>query len=66
MEGASVILLTKIDVRHLVKFDQHVFRTDARTIAPNAEIIELSAVTGSNMHHWLAWLDKAQYRQKVA
>jgi len=64
LESASVILLTKIDVRHLVKFDEHVFRADARTIAPSAELIELSAVTGSNMHHWLAWLDKARTAKK--
>jgi hydrogenase nickel incorporation protein HypB len=64
LEIASVILLTKIDVRHLVKFNEHVFGADARTIAPNAEIIELSAVTGSNMHRWLAWLDKARTAKK--
>jgi hydrogenase nickel incorporation protein HypB len=64
LESASVILLTKIDVRHLVKFDEHVFGADARTIAPSAEIIELSAVTGSNMHRWFAWLDKARTAKK--
>jgi hydrogenase nickel incorporation protein HypB len=64
LESASVILLTKMDVRHLVKFDEHVFRADARTIAPSAELIELSAVTGSNMHRWLAWLDKARTAKK--
>jgi hypothetical protein len=47
-----------------VKFDEHVFRTDARTVAPSAEIIELSAVTGSNMHHWIEWLDKARTAKK--
>ena len=64
LESASVILVTKIDVRHLVKFDERVFQADARTIAPSAEVIELSAVTGSNMHHWLAWLDKARTAKK--
>lgn len=59
LERSSVILLTKIDVRQLVKFNEHVFRNDARTIAPEAEIIEFSAVTGAGMLHWFEWLDRA-------
>jgi hydrogenase nickel incorporation protein HypB len=64
LESAAVILLTKIDVRQLVKFDERVFRRDARTIAPNADLIELSAVTGSGMPGWLEWLDKARTAKK--
>jgi hydrogenase nickel incorporation protein HypB len=64
LESASVILLTKIDVRQLVKFNEHVFRRDTRTICPNADLIELSAVTGSGMHGWLEWLDKARTAKK--
>ncbi len=64
LESASVILLSKIDVRPLVKFNDNVFRNDARTIAPNAEIIELSAFKGSGMHDWLEWLDKARTAKK--
>jgi hydrogenase nickel incorporation protein HypB len=64
LESSSLILVTKIDIRHLVKFNEHVFRGDARTIAPEAEVIELSAVTGLGMHHWLEWLDKARTAKK--
>jgi hydrogenase nickel incorporation protein HypB len=64
LESASVILLTKIDVRHLVKFNEHIFRNDAQAIAPEAQIIELSAVTGSGMHCWLEWLDKTRTAKK--
>jgi hydrogenase nickel incorporation protein HypB len=58
LKGASVILLTKIDLRKHVKFDERVFHDDARVLVPKADIIELSAVTGSGIYHWLEWLDK--------
>lgn len=64
LESASVILLTKTDVRQMVRFNEDVFRNDARTIAPKAELIELSAVKGSGMYHWLEWLDKARTAKK--
>ena len=64
LESASVILLSKIDVRQLVKFDEQVFRKDVNTIAPEAQIIELSAVTGSGMFRWSEWLDKARTAKK--
>ncbi|HEY1923015.1 MAG TPA: GTP-binding protein [Tepidisphaeraceae bacterium] len=64
LERASVILLTKIDVRQLVKFNDEVFHGDAKAIAPDAEVIELSAVTGVGMHRWLQWLDQARTAKK--
>jgi hydrogenase nickel incorporation protein HypB len=68
LEGAAVILLTKIDMRKLVKFDEQVFQQDVHAIVPKAEVIELSAVTGSGIYHWLEWLDKtctAKKRRKA-
>ena len=64
LESASVILLTKIDVRQHVKFNEDIFRKDARTVAPKAEIMELSAVTGSGMYRWFEWLEKARSAKK--
>jgi len=64
LASASLILLTKIDVRYMVKFNEGVFRADARAVAPQADIIELSAVTGSNMFRWLEWLDKSRTAKK--
>jgi hydrogenase nickel incorporation protein HypB len=69
LENASVVLLSKIDVRQLVKFNEHVFRKDVRAIAPEAQIIELSAVTGSGMFAWLQWLDNtgaAKRRREIS
>jgi hydrogenase nickel incorporation protein HypB len=65
LESASVILLSKIDVRQFVKFNEHVFRKDVSNIAPDAQIIELSAVTGSGMLRWFEWLDKARTAKKL-
>lgn len=65
LPSASVILLSKIDVRQLVKFNEHVFRQDVSVIAPEAQLIELSAVTGSGMSCWLEWLDKARTAKKL-
>lgn len=64
LESASLILLTKIDVRPMVKFNDKVFRDDARNIAPTAEIMEVSAVSGAGMPLWLEWLDKARTAKK--
>ncbi len=64
LQSASVILLTKSDVRPMVKFSDRVFRGDARAIAPNAEIIELSAVSGAGMYRWFAWLNSARAAKK--
>ncbi|MGD0462208.1 MAG: GTP-binding protein [Tepidisphaeraceae bacterium] len=64
LQSASVILLTKSDVRPMVKFNDRVFRNDAQAIAPKAEIIELSAVSGSGMYRWFAWLNSARAAKK--
>lgn len=57
LDNSAVVLLTKTDLRPLVKFDEQVFRNDVRSINPSAAVIELSAITGSGLIHWLDWLD---------
>jgi len=58
LKSASAILLTKIDLRPLVKFDGQVFRNDIRAINSSAEIYETSAMSGSGIVDWLGWLDR--------
>jgi hydrogenase nickel incorporation protein HypB len=64
LEKSSVVLLTQIDMRPLVKFDEHVFRRDVQAVNAAAEIFELSAVSGSGMNRWLDWLDRGRADKK--
>jgi hydrogenase nickel incorporation protein HypB len=60
LKSASAILLTKIDLRPLVKFDGQVFRNDIRAVNSSAEIHETSAMTGSGLIDWLDWMDRTR------
>jgi len=57
LKASSVVLLTQMDLRPLVKFDESLFRRDVQAANPTAEIFELSAVTGAGMSRWIDWLD---------
>jgi hydrogenase nickel incorporation protein HypB len=60
INSASAIVLTKTDLRSLVKFNGEVFRNDVHSINSSAEIFELSAITGLGMLDWLRWLERAR------
>ncbi len=69
LSSASAILLTKIDLFPLVRFDQEIFRRDVRGFNPSADVFEISSTTGAGIHFWLDWLDhmrtaKAQIRPR--
>jgi len=58
LKAASAVVLTKTDLRSLVKFDPQVFRADVRSITPDADVFEVSAVAGTGMDEWHNWLEK--------
>ncbi|HTW94421.1 MAG TPA: GTP-binding protein [Tepidisphaeraceae bacterium] len=60
LNAASAVVLTKTDLRQLVKFDSQVFRNDLQSINPSAEVHELSAKTESGIGEWLAWLERVR------
>jgi hydrogenase nickel incorporation protein HypB len=58
LERVSAVVLTKIDLRPLVKFDSRIFRADVERINPGAALHEVSSLTGSGMFGWLGWLNE--------
>jgi hydrogenase nickel incorporation protein HypB len=64
VQAASAILLTKTDLRPLVKFDSQVFRSDVRSISSSAEVYELCALTGTGMADWVAWLERMRVAKR--
>jgi len=60
LNSSSAIVLTKIDLLPLVKFDRNVFSNDVRGINSSAEVIEISAMTGSGMPEWLDWINRTR------
>jgi hydrogenase nickel incorporation protein HypB len=57
---SSAVLLTKIDLRPLIKFDEQVFRNDVRAINSAAEVFEVSSVLGAGMPDWINWLERTR------
>jgi hydrogenase nickel incorporation protein HypB len=55
---SSAIVLTKTDLRPLIKFDGQVFRNDVRAVNGSADVYELSATSGAGMAEWLGWIDR--------
>jgi hydrogenase nickel incorporation protein HypB len=54
--SAHAVILNKIDVAAALGFDRTVARANIRRVAPNAEVIELSARTGEGFDGWMAYL----------
>ena len=58
LSSASAILLTKSDLRPLVKFDPEVFRRDLRAFNASADVYETSARTRHGLTAWINWIDQ--------
>ena len=58
LERVSAVVLTKIDLRPLVKFDSRIFRADVERINPGAALHEISSLTDAGMFTWLHWLNE--------
>lgn len=57
-KSAHLVLLTKIDVADALGFDRQIAVDNIRRIAPQAELIELSARSGEGVDQWYAYLRK--------
>jgi hydrogenase nickel incorporation protein HypB len=62
--SASAILLTKSDLRPLVKFDPEVFRRDVRAFNPSADVYETSAKTLHGLNDWIAWIEQMRIAKR--
>jgi hydrogenase nickel incorporation protein HypB len=56
--GTGVVIVSKTDMLAASGLDLEVLRRNIRAVAPEAEIIEVSARTGEGMEQWMALLDK--------
>lgn len=54
--NADLVLITKIDLADAVGFDREKAVAAIRQTAPKAQILELSAKTGTGFDAWTAWL----------
>lgn len=54
--SAHAVLLNKIDVAEVLGFDRVTALANIRRVAPQAEVLELSARTGEGFAPWLAYL----------
>jgi hydrogenase nickel incorporation protein HypB len=55
---ASLMILSKIDLLPFVPFNAELACECARSVHPEIEIIEASAVTGDGFGRWIDWLDQ--------
>ncbi len=53
---ADVIVLNKIDLLPYVRFNMENFTKGVKALNQNAEIIQVSCVTGEGLDKWVAWL----------
>jgi len=54
--SAHAVLLNKIDVAAVLGFDRAAALANIRRIAPQADVMEISARTGEGLDRWLAYL----------
>ncbi len=55
-QEASVCILNKIDLLPYSNFNVESFSQDVKSLNPDLEIIETSAVTGKGLEQWCGWL----------
>jgi hydrogenase nickel incorporation protein HypB len=55
-KDADAVVINKIDIADAVGFDRERALTSVRSVAPAAQVFEVSARTGEGMEPWLAWL----------
>jgi hydrogenase nickel incorporation protein HypB len=61
-KSADVILLNKIDLAEVVGFDREVALKNLQQVAPQAQIIEVSARSGFGLEQWYGYLEE-QFKQ---
>jgi hydrogenase nickel incorporation protein HypB len=64
---ADLVLLTKTDLLpHLPHVDKAAIHDALARTMPKPQVIELSAVTGTGVPEWIAWLERRKSAQPVA
>lgn len=63
---ANLAIINKIDIAEVVGFDRQTAINNIRRIAPQAEILEVSARTGEGMQAWYDYLEKAVSTKAIA
>jgi hydrogenase nickel incorporation protein HypB len=55
--GAGVVVISKIDMLAASGLDEAALSRNIRAVAPDAEIVKVSARTGEGMEQWMAVLE---------
>ena len=55
---AGLVIINKIDLLPYVQFDIAKAKENVRKVHPDAEILEVSAITGAHLDEWYAWLER--------
>jgi len=61
--GADVVIINKIDLAEIVEFQEDIARENIRQIAPQAEIISVSARKDIGMSNWYNFLKQARHKK---
>ncbi len=64
-QSADIVVLTKIDIADVVGFDHATAIANIQTMAPQAQVIEVSARTGEGMTNWLNLLNTQIYTHQI-
>jgi hydrogenase nickel incorporation protein HypB len=56
VERSDLVLLNKVDLLHMVKFDLRQFRSDVALLNPRVKLFEISSREGSGLEVWIRWL----------
>ena len=62
---SELMVLSKIDLLPFVPFNLELARSNALSVNPKIEMVEVSATTGAGMDGWLGWLDRRAARLRT-
>ncbi len=65
IKHAAAVVLTNVDLRYVVKFDERVFRRDVQSINNTADIFEVSSTTGAGIFPLLMWLESKRDKMRI-
>src|SRR3569833_1559906 len=54
---SELMILSKTDLLPYVPFDAELSKTNARSVHPGVQIVEVSSTTGVGMSEWLEWIE---------
>ncbi|HEX9085710.1 MAG TPA: GTP-binding protein, partial [Gemmatimonadaceae bacterium] len=63
---SKLVLITKTDLLPYVPFNLEQAKTNAKTINPQAEVVEVSCQTDAGLARWMQWLEQRREARMVA